>query len=288
MVKYNFDPEWALMKIQCFASNWRRQNNLPNKWVVGISGGKDSLVTAAIFAKKFGKENVIGVSIPQGDQPDIDEARDTIDLLGIKRFTVNIGSVCKNIHDQVAENIPEGERPVDADNIIAACTNLPARIRMSTLYFVAQYLGGIVLNTSNLSETLLGYGTLYGDIAGSYAPIHDLTATEVIALGDYMKLPEYLVHKAPADGLSGKTDEDNLGVKYADVDRYIRTGPSMVYKEVVEFIERRYQANRFKSDIINIPGVSFWEYPNYVTGFGGDIDMYEMIKEARNARGNQN
>ena len=288
MVKYNFDPEWALMKIQCFASNWRRQNNLPNKWVIGISGGKDSLVTAAIFAKKFGKENVIGVSMPQGPQPDIDDARATIDLLGIKWFTVNICNACQDIRDQIVENIPESELPVGIDNEVVAHTNLPPRIRMATLYFVAQELGGIVLNTSNLSETILGYGTLYGDIAGSYAPIHDLTATEVIALGDCMKLPEYLVHKAPADGLSGKTDEDNLGVKYADVDRYIRTGPSMVYKEVVELIERRYQANKFKSDIINIPGVSFWEYPNYVTGFGGDIDMYEMLKEARNVRGNQN
>lgn len=283
MHKYNFDPEWALMKIQCFASNWLRQNNLPNKWVIGISGGKDSLITAAIFVKKFGPENVLGVLMPCGYQPDIQDSCDVVKTLGIKSIEVNIQSAINSLNMQILNYSAVKTTPVDLE---VADTNLPPRIRMATLYYVAQAVGGIVLNTSNLSETILGYGTLYGDIAGSYAPIHDLTATEVIALGDYMKLPEYLVHKAPADGLSGKTDEDNLGVKYADVDRYIRTGPSMVYKEVVDFIERRYQANKFKSDIINIPGVSFWEYPNYVTGFGGDIDMYEMLKEARNVRGN--
>ena len=285
MVKYNFDPEWALMKIQCFASNWQRQNNLPNKWVIGISGGKDSTVVAALFSKKFGRENVLGVLMPCGDQPDIQDSYDVVKTLGIRSIEVNIQSAINSLNMQILNYSAVKTTPVDLE---VADTNLPPRIRMATLYYVAQAVGGIVLNTSNLSETILGYGTLYGDIAGSYAPIHDLTATEVIALGDYMKLPEYLVHKAPADGLSGKTDEDNLGVKYADVDRYIRTGPSMVYKEVVDFIERRYQTNKFKSDIINIPGVSFWEYPNYVTGYGGDIDMYEMIKEARNVKRNQN
>ena len=279
--KYNFDPEWAMMKIQCFAQNWLNQTGLPNKWVIGISGGKDSLITAAVLVKKFGKENVIGVSMPQGQQPDIDHARDTIDLLGIKWFTVNICNACQDIRDQIVENIPESELPVGIDNELIAHTNLPPRIRMATLYFVAQELGGVVVNTCNLSENILGYGTLYGDIAGSYAPIHDLTVTEVVALGDYLKLPEYLVHKAPSDGLCGKTDEENLGVKYADVDKYIRLGPEAVTKETIDIVEKRYRANKFKLDMLNIPFVPFWEYPNYVTGYGDGIDMYEMIKEAR-------
>jgi NAD+ synthase len=135
---------------------------------------------------------------------------------------------------------------------------------MATLYYVAQAVGGIVVNTSNLSESILGYGTLYGDIAGSFAPLRGLTATEVVQIGHELGLPAHLVDKTPADGLSGKTDEDNLGVKYADVDKYIRYGASVVDEQVVKIVNEKYKWNKFKSDIIDIPGVLFEDYPNYV------------------------
>jgi len=282
--KYLFDPEYIVHKIQYTAHQWQCSNGLRNKWVIGISGGKDSTIVADIFSKKFGKENVIGVLMPCGDQADIDDSHEVISVTGIQPVTINIVSACQRIredlktNDTILKNVHVGDY---GNNERVADTNLPPRIRMTTLYYIAQIVGGIVLNTSNLSESILGYGTLYGDIAGSFAPIRDLTATEVIALGDYLHLPRFLVHKTPADGLSGKTDEDNLGVKYADVDRYIRLGSSSANKDVIDIVEKRYNANKFKSEIINIPGVPFWEFPNYVTGYGGDLDMYEMIKEAR-------
>lgn len=277
-----FDPEWALMKIRCFASNWREKAGLPDKWILGMSGGKDSLITAAIFAKNFGADHVIGVMMPNGEQSDIKDAEEACSLLGIKSYVVNIGEAFTGIVSRIAlcmKDYNYGFIPAQAN------INLPPRLRMATLYCVAQSLNGIVLNTTNLSERMLGYGTLYGDTVGSFAPICDLTVTELLKLGDFLGLPEHLVHKVPADGLSGKTDEDNLGVKYADVDKYIRLGPSSVSKDVIAIIEKKFNDSVFKREIINLPQVTFWEYPNYVTGFGEGLeDMYTMIKEMRNNR----
>lgn len=277
--KYMFDPEWALMKIRCFASNWREKSGLPDKWILGMSGGKDSLITAAIFAKNFGADHVIGVMMPNGEQRDIKDAEEACSLLGIKSYVVNIGEAFIGIVSRIAPCLNHGFIPEQAN------INLPPRLRMATLYYVAQSLNGIVLNTTNLSERMLGYGTLYGDTVGSFAPICDLTVTELFKLGDFLGLPEHLVHKVPADGLSGKTDEDNLGVKYADVDKYIRLGPSSVSKDVIAIVEKKFNDSAFKREIINLPQVTFWEYPNYVTGFGEGLeDMYTMIKEMRNNR----
>lgn len=277
--KYMFDPEWALMKIRCFASNWREKAGLPDKWILGMSGGKDSLITAAIFAKNFGADHVIGVMMPNGEQSDIKDAEEACSILGIKSYVVNIGEAFIGIVSRIAPCLNHGFIPAQAN------INLPPRLRMATLYYVAQSLNGIVLNTTNLSERMLGYGTLYGDTVGSFAPICDLTVTELLKLGDFLGLPEHLVHKVPTDGLSGKTDEDNLGVKYADVDNYIRLGPSSVSKDVIAIIEKKFSDSAFKREIINLPQVTFWEYPNYVTGFGEGLeDMYTMIKEIRNNR----
>lgn len=277
--KYVFDPEWALMKIRCFASNWREKAGLPNKWILGMSGGKDSLITAAIFAKNFGADRVIGVMMPNSEQSDIKDAEEACSFLGIKSYVINIGEAFIGIVSRIAPCLNHGLIPAQAN------INLPPRLRMATLYYVAQSLNGIVLNTTNLSERMLGYGTLYGDTVGSFAPICDLTVTELLKLGDFLGLPEHLVHKAPADGLSGKTDEDNLGVKYADVDNYIRLGPNSVSKDVIDIVEKRFNDSAFKREIINLPQVTFWEYPNYVTGFGEGLeDMYTMIKEMRNNR----
>jgi NAD+ synthase len=181
--------------------------------VVGISGGKDSSVVAALCVEALGKDRVIGVLMPNGEQSDIDKAELLTDTLGIKRYIVNIKDSVDGLIKSLPFELSEQGR-----------INLPPRIRMATLYAVAQSHNGRVANTCNLSEDWVGYSTRYGDSVGDFSRFGALTAGEVIAIGDALGLPYDLVHKAPADGLTGHTDEDNFGFSYQELDRYIRTG----------------------------------------------------------------
>lgn len=181
--------------------------------VVGISGGKDSSIVAALCAEALGKERVIGVLMPCGEQHDIDMAKLLVDTLGIKHYIVNI----KDAVDGIIKNIP-------FELQTQSLTNLPPRIRMSTLYAVSQSNNGRVANTCNLSEDWVGYSTRYGDAAGDFSPCSHLTVNEMKQIGRLLGLPDVLVDKVPIDGLCGKTDEDNLGFTYAELDKYIREG----------------------------------------------------------------
>ncbi|MBQ8687009.1 MAG: NAD(+) synthase [Ruminococcus sp.] len=183
--------------------------------VVGISGGKDSSVAAALCVEALGKERVIGVLMPCGGQHDIDMAYLLVNHLGIRHYVVNI----KDAVEGLKKSMPE-----DLELSAQSLTNLPPRIRMSTLYMVSQSCNGRVVNTCNLSEDWVGYSTRYGDAAGDFSPMCHLTVHEVKEIGRVLGLPEELVEKVPIDGLCGKTDEENLGFTYAELDRYIRTG----------------------------------------------------------------
>ena len=185
--------------------------------VIGISGGKDSSTVAALAVAAYGRENVYGVLMPDGVQPDIDYSNGLVEVLNIPHTTINI-------HDAVQGVLREMER-VGLTPSRQTTVNLPSRIRMATLYAVAQTLpGGIVINTSNLSEDWVGYCTLYGDSAGAFSPLGMYTTEEVIALGRTLGLPEKFLVKAPSDGLTGLTDEDNLGFTYHAVNEYIPQG----------------------------------------------------------------
>lgn len=183
--------------------------------VIGISGGKDSSIAAALCVEALGKERVIGVLMPYGEQHDIDMAHLLVDHLGIKHYVINV----KDSIDGLLGSMPEG-----LELTTQSKTNLPPRIRMSTLYAVSQSCNGRVVNTCNLSEDWVGYSTRYGDSVGDFSPLSNLTVTEVKEIGRLLGLPDVLVDKVPIDGLCGKTDEDNLGFTYAELDRYIRTG----------------------------------------------------------------
>lgn len=193
--------------------------------VIGISGGKDSSVVAALCVEALGNDRVIGVLMPNGVQSDIDMAYKLVEHLGIKYTKVNI----QEAYVGILANILGFDFP-NSDNIepihITEQTriNLPARLRMATLYAVSQSVNGRVMNTCNLSEDWVGYSTRYGDAAGDFSPLAMLTSDEVIAIGEACGLPDELVHKTPSDGLCGKTDEDNLGFTYKVLNRYIRTG----------------------------------------------------------------
>ncbi len=224
--------------------NWTKailEKNHQTKVVIGISGGKDSSVVAAICAKAIGPENVIGVMMPNGEQKDIADSQSLIAHLGIKSTTVNIGNAFNDLCNAINLSV---ELSYDTK------TNLPARLRMSTLYAVAQTVGGFVANTCNLSEDTVGYATLYGDNAGSFAAISKLTTEEVMEIGDDLGLPFELVHKVPIDGLQPKTDEDKLGFTYHEVNELIRKG---IKGPHFEKIMDMYRKNKFKLDIVRIP-----------------------------------
>lgn len=184
--------------------------------VVGISGGKDSSTTAALCVQALGKDRVYGVLMPQGEQHDIDYSLDLVNHLGIKYFIVNI----KESVDALLASLKTGKLPVNRQAII----NIPARIRMTTLYAVSTTINGRVANTCNLSEDYVGYATKYGDGAGDFSPLSDLTVTEVKQIAKALGLPDKFINKVPEDGLSGLTDEANLGFTYDVLDKYIREG----------------------------------------------------------------
>ena len=208
--------------------------------VVGISGGKDSSIVAALCAEALGRDRVIGVLMPQGTQHDIDMAYLLVNHLGIKHYVVNI----KDAVDALIKNLP-------ADLEITAQTlqNIPPRVRMTTLYAVSQSCNGRVANTCNLSEDYVGYSTRYGDSVGDFSPASNLTVTEIKEVGRVLGLPSELVDKTPIDGLCGKTDEENLGFTYAELDRYIREGV-IEDEEKKALIDKRHAQNLFKLQLM--------------------------------------
>lgn len=199
-------------------------------YVLGVSGGKDSTIVAKLLVDAVGKENVLGVLMPNGEQKDIEDSKRVCELLDIDYTIVNISDVYKSmidgiqsVYDSNLPNVHGGYTKNGRSLLISdkALTNIPPRIRMTTLYAIAQTLGYRVAGTGNKSEAFVGWFTKWGDGGCDIDPIAHLTCTEVIELGDYLELPYDLVHKTPADGLTGKSDEENLGFTYAEIDHLI-------------------------------------------------------------------
>ena len=208
--------------------------------VLGVSGGKDSSIVAALCVEALGKDRVIGVLMPCGEQHDIDCAYALVNHLGIKHYVVNIKDAVEGV---------KASLPKDLELTRQTLNNLPARIRMTTLYAVSQSCNGRVANTCNLSEDWVGYSTRYGDSVGDFSPLSRLTVAEVKEIGYLLDLPRGLVDKIPIDGLCGKTDEDNLGFTYAELDHYIRTGEiADAAKKAI--IDRKHAANLFKLELM--------------------------------------
>lgn len=233
-----FDAKRVRQQCVAWIQEFFRENGEGCNAIVGISGGKDSSVVAALCAEALGKERVIGVLMPCGVQQDIDMARLLVQHLGIRSYEINI----RDAVEAVKAAMPFALSTQSA-------TNLPPRIRMSVLYAVAQSHNGRVANTCNLSEDWVGYSTRYGDAAGDFSPCSHLTVQEVKAIGRELALPEVLVDKVPIDGLCGKTDEENLGFRYAELDRYIRTG-EIEDPEKKAKIDRLHRMNQFKLELM--------------------------------------
>lgn len=228
-------------KIIKWIQDWFKKNGSGCKAVVGISGGKDSSVVAALCVEALGKENVFGVLMPDGRQEDIDIAYDIISYLKIKSMEVNIENSKYNILENISSEI---------DITTQAVINLPPRLRMATLYAIAQCINGRVANTCNLSENWVGYATKYGDGAGDFSPLSRLTVQEVKSLGRVLGLPNRFIDKVPIDGLCGCTDEDNLGFTYEVLDKYIRTGICHDH-EIKAKIDSMHEKNLFKLQLMD-------------------------------------
>ena len=239
---YTSNKQFDVKEVTAAAVQWIRdwfeENGKGCNAVIGISGGKDSSVVAALCVEALGKERVIGVTMPNGVQPDIADSHRLIDFLGIRSYEVNIGAAFDALMGEVEARL--GHSASDQTRI-----NMAPRLRMTALYAVSQSNNGRVANTCNLSEDWVGYSTRYGDAAGDFSPLGGLTVAEVIAVGKQLGLPVDLVEKTPSDGLCGKTDEDNLGFTYAVLDRYIRTGVCED-EATKELIDRKHRLNLFK------------------------------------------
>ena len=234
------------IKVKNDVVNWIREffeaNGKDSPAVLGISGGKDSSVVAALCVEALGKDRVVGVLMPNGEQADIDMAKLLVEHLGIKHYIINI----KDAVEGLKNAMPQGFE-LSKQSLI----NLPPRIRMSTVYAVSQSLNGRVANTCNLSEDWVGYSTRYGDSVGDFSPLSKLTVAEVKEIGRALSLPEVLIEKVPSDGLTGKTDEDNLGFTYAVLDKYIRTG-EIEDLQAKERIDRLHKMNLFKLQLMPV------------------------------------
>lgn len=233
---YKFDVKKVTEECVKWIRDFFEKNGSGCNAVIGISGGKDSSVSAALMVRAIGKDRVIGVLMPCGEQKDIDMARKLVSVLDIESIEINIQEAVNGVLHEMEDKVSISEQ---------SKINLPPRIRMSVLYAISQSRNGRVVNTCNLSEDWVGYATRYGDGAGDFSPISKLTVTEVKAIGRELGLPADLVDKVPIDGLCGKTDEESLGFTYTELDRYIREGIEPE-KAVKKRIDELHERNLFK------------------------------------------
>lgn len=223
-VNMKFDAERVKNEIVEWIRKWFQENGPGCNAVIGISGGKDSSVAAALCVEALGKDRVYGIRMPNGFQKDIEDAKNICHFLGIHSFDVDINKACEAIYEGIGCAIyVMSDLKIDEPSE-QTIINLPPRIRMATLYAISQSLNGRVVCTDNFSESWVGYSTRWGDNVGDFAPLADLTSDEVVAIGEACGLPDWAIHKTPADGLTGKIDEDNFGFTYATLNKYLRTG----------------------------------------------------------------
>lgn len=243
----NFNANEVKTAIIEWIQKFFKENGCGCKAVIGISGGKDSTIVAALCVEALGKERVLGVLMPNGKQKDIDDAKKVVNHLGIKYINVNIFNAVREIKHKVKFGLDDHWSEQSS-------INLPARIRMAILYAVSQTVNGRVANTCNLSENWVGYSTRWGDNVGDFSPLSNLTVTEVKKIGYALGLPKEFIEKIPSDGLCDKTDEDNLGFSYKVLDEYIRSGV-IENEQLKEKIDQMHEKNLFKLQMI--PSFSF-------------------------------
>lgn len=242
----NFNAIEAKNECIAWIRDWFEHNGKDCNAIIGISGGADSSIVAALCVEALGKERVIGVMMPDGHQADLEDSVKLCNFLDINAEIINIGPTIDVLMSHLYSITLLSQQ---------AKINLPPRVRMTTLYAISQSKNGRVANTCNLSEDYIGYSTRWGDSVGDFSPLANFTKTEVVAIGDACGLPRELTHKTPSDGLCGKTDEDNFGFTYEVLDKYIRTG-ECEDEIVMEKIDKLHTQNLFKMK--PIASFDFW------------------------------
>lgn len=229
-----------------------------NGVVLGLSGGKDSAVVLAMAVKAIGKENVVAVSMPCNSiASDFDDAKECADKFGVKLIKIDIGNSYQELENSVNDKI----KNVGVDEISReAKINMKPRMRMITLYSIAQSLGYLVIGTGNLCEAMVGYTTKWGDSASDFNPIANFTVAEVLKMGEYLGVPESIIKKAPNDGLGGQTDEEKMGIKYSQIADMIENGDTEESR-AKEIILKKFEASKHKRT--GVPTYKF-ERKNYL------------------------
>lgn len=242
----NFNAEQEARHIVSWIQNWFSHNGAGTTAVIGISGGKDSTIAAALTSMALGPHRVIGVLMPNGVQSDLEDAKRVVRTLGIRGTIINIGGVTAAIEQAIIDGEAVDGKKEELEITSDIHINIPPRVRMTILRAYAQSRGRFI-NTCNLSENYIGYSTKDGDGTGDVAPLEEYTVTELIQIGltDYLSLPRDLVVKTPSDGLCGKSDEENIGFSYAVLDHFIRTG-QCDDPEILAKIMQRHNANKHK------------------------------------------
>lgn len=248
-MKKEFDVKRETDNVIKFIRNYYKENNLKGA-VIGISGGKDSAVVSALFTKALGKENVLGVTMPcHSNKEDKSDAKLISDYYGFELVNIDITSTFDALKKE-ADKLGK----FNSDETKNSDINAKPRLRMTTLYYLAALYTSIkkkpyiVAGTSNKCELYVGYFTKGGDSVHDISPIADFTVEEVIKIGEYLKVPEKVLYKAPSDGLSNQTDEDKIGVKYSNIADYMED-KKKVDETTRKKIEKLHNNNLHKFNI---------------------------------------
>lgn len=216
--------------------------------VVGNSGGKDSAVVIAMSAKALGRENVIAVTMPCNSiKEDANDAKIVADTFGVKYIENDLTDTYNTLEEQLNYSANKLELNEISEE---AKINIKPRLRMTTLYAIAQSLGYLVIGTGNLCEKMVGYTTKWGDNASDFNPIANFTVDEVLEIGRILGVPDKIINKAPNDGLGGKTDEEKMGVRYSQIAEMIEIGHTEKYAE--EIIIKKYNSSKHKREPIPV------------------------------------
>lgn len=250
-MSYKFETEKVTNDCINWIREWFNKNAYHKQAVIGISGGIDSAVVAALCSQALGRDRCIGVVMPNICQDDLDMAKIIAREYCEQYVPINIGKAYTDILVQMTDQLMYVS---DQTRI-----NLPARLRMSVLYAVAQSVGGMVVNTSNLSESYVGYDTLFGDQCGSLSPLGMLTKTEIREMAKFLKVPTSVINKEPADGLSGRTDEESFGFTYKELDNYLRNGGVGVAANTISEIERKHEMSEYKRQMVRLDTFQYLE-----------------------------
>ena len=243
------NPEKEIINVKNWIKDYFAKNGPGHNAIIGISGGKDSTIAAKLLVDALGKDRVIGVKMPCGEQHDISVSNDVIDYLGIKSYEVNIQDACNAYYANLSKAIygqPLSTKFLDKRIV----TNAPARERMNVLYGIAAVNNGRVVNTCNFSEDYIGYSTKYGDASGDFAFLRGFTVRELRAIGLTLDLSKDWIMKIPEDGMTGKSDEEQTGIPYDVLDDFLLDG---IYPgaDIYEKIESLHKNNLHKE--LNIP-----------------------------------